>query len=29
MKVLFDHGVPAPLKNHLTPHVVETAFERG
>jgi hypothetical protein len=29
MKVLFDQGTPAPLRKYLTPHVVETAFEKG
>lgn len=29
MKILFDQGVPAPLRNHLPGHAVETAFERG
>lgn len=29
MRVLFDQGTPAPLRNLLNPHQVETAFERG
>ena len=29
MRILFDQGVPAPLRSHLPEHVVETAFERG
>ena len=29
MKILFDQGVPVPLRRHLTGHVVDTAFERG
>ncbi len=29
VKVLFDQGTPAPLRNALTAHEVETAFERG
>ena len=29
MKVLFDQGVPAPLRRHLAGHVVDTAFVRG
>jgi hypothetical protein len=29
MKILFDQGTPAPLRRHLTDHVVDTAFERG
>jgi hypothetical protein len=29
MKILFDQGTPVPLRRHLTPHVVETTFERG
>src|SRR5687767_13207475 len=28
MRILFDQGTPAPLRNFLTGHVVETAFER-
>ena len=28
MRILFDQGVPAPLRPHLAEHVVETAFER-
>ncbi len=29
MRILFDQGVPAPLRQGLPGHVVETAFERG
>ena len=29
MRILFDQGVPAPLRRHLTGHAVDTAFERG
>ena len=29
MRVLFDQGTPAPLRNGLPPHSVETAHERG
>ena len=29
MRVLFDQGTPAPLRQALLPHVVETAYERG
>ena len=29
MKLLFDQGTPVPLRNHLTNHIVETAYERG
>lgn len=29
MKVLFDQGTPAPLREALVAHVVETAYERG
>ena len=29
MKVLFDQGVPAPLRRHLAEYVVDTAFVRG
>ena len=29
MKVLFDHGTPAPLRHTLTNHTVSTAYERG
>lgn len=27
MRVLFDQGTPAPLRNALVPHEVSTAFE--
>ncbi len=29
MKVLFDQGVPVPLRRHLHPHDVDTSAERG
>ena len=29
MRVLFDQGTPAPLREHLVGHRVETAFELG
>lgn len=29
MKILFDQGVPLPLRKHLVGHSVDTAFERG
>lgn len=29
MRVLFDHGTPAPLRRALVGHTVETAYERG
>ncbi len=29
MRMLFDQGTPVPLRRHLTPHVVDTAFEHG
>jgi len=29
MKLLFDQGTPIPLRNYLTDHTVETAFEKG
>ena len=29
MRVLFDQGVPAPLREHLRGHEVTTAFEAG
>lgn len=29
MKVLFDQGTPAPLRQHLANHHVSTAFELG
>ena len=28
MKILFDQGVPVPLRVHLQSHSVETAYER-
>ena len=29
MRILFDQGVPVPLRRYLASHVVDTAFERG
>jgi len=29
VRVLFDQGVPVPLREHLTGHQVQTAFETG
>lgn len=29
MRILFDQGIPVPLRKYLTAHIVETAFERG
>ncbi len=29
MRVLFDQGTPVPLRDHLSQHSVDTAFERG
>jgi len=29
MKILFDQGAPAPLKNHLSVHTVSTAYIHG
>jgi hypothetical protein len=29
MRTLFDQGTPVPLRQHLTSHPVNTAFERG
>ena len=29
MRILFDQGVPVPLRRHLTGHAVATAYERG
>ena len=29
MKILFDHGTPAPLRRHLRGHSVDTAAEKG
>jgi hypothetical protein len=29
VRILFDQGTPVPLRRHLTPHKVETAYERG
>jgi len=29
MRVLLDHGTPAPLRRALLGHTVETAYERG
>lgn len=29
MRVLFDQGTPAPLREFLSPHSISTAYERG
>lgn len=29
MRILFDQGTPAPLRQHLSSHHVETAYELG
>jgi len=29
MRIIFDQGVPVPLRRSLTGHTVETAYERG
>ena len=29
MKILFDHGTPAPLRHHLREHSVDRSAERG
>ena len=29
MRILFDQGTPVPLRKTLTPHIVETTYERG
>lgn len=29
MRILFDQGTPAPLRNHLVAHQISTAFELG
>ena len=29
MKILFDHGTPAPLRHRLAGHVISTAYEMG
>ena len=29
MKILFDHGTPAPLRNHLQAHSVDRSAEKG
>ena len=29
MKILFDHGTPAPLRRQLAGHEIATAFEMG
>jgi hypothetical protein len=29
MRILFDQGVPVPLRPYLTPHDVSTAYEKG
>jgi hypothetical protein len=29
MRILFDQGTPAPLRQFLAGHVIDTAYERG
>ena len=29
MRILFDQGTPVPLRDHLSEHTGDTAFERG
>ena len=29
MKILFDQGVPVPLRRHLSDHSVDTTYEQG
>jgi len=29
LRILFDQGVPAPLRNHLPNHEIRTAYELG
>ena len=29
MRILFDQGTPLPLREHLNPHSISTAFELG
>jgi len=29
VRILFDQGTPVPLRDHLSEHRVDTAFERG
>ena len=29
MRILFDQGTPAPLRQHLLGHTVDTVYERG
>jgi len=29
LKILFDQGVPVPLRGHFDSHIVATAYERG
>ena len=29
MRILFDHGTPAPLRGHIPEHTVDTAAEKG
>ena len=29
MKIIFDQGVPVPLRRYLSEHVVNTAYELG
>ena len=28
MRVLFDQGTPVPLRDHLSQHTIDTAFDR-
>ena len=29
MRILFDHGVPVPLRDHRSDHAIKTAYEVG
>lgn len=29
MRILFDQGVPVPLRSYLSPHNIDTAYEKG
>ena len=29
MRILFDQGIPVPLRRHLRGHSIDTAYERG
>ncbi len=29
MKILFDQGVPVPLRSYLSNHIIDTAYEQG